>query len=114
MRKIALTAIALAAMIVAVLHAAPADAAAPTKVWVSNAGVDNASCGAVTAPCRTFQQAHDNVAAGGEVGVLTPGDYGGVNGLTITKAVSITNDGAGEAGVQGAAVTGLRVNAGNG
>jgi len=99
------------------LHAAPSQAAPPTKVWVANAGVDNASCGAVTAPCATFQQAHDNVAAGGEVGVLTPGDYGGSGGtrLTISKSVNITNDGTGEATVLvGASGTGIAVSAGNG
>jgi len=84
----------LAAALAAALPAAPAHAA-PTKVWVAKGGADNASCGAVTAPCRTFQQAHDNIAAGGEIGVLTPGDYGPMN---IFKSVGITNDGTGEAG----------------
>src|SRR5262249_53665006 len=80
---------------IALLHAAPAYAV--SKVWVSNAGVDGASCGAVTAPCRTFQKAHDNVPAGGEVGVLTPGDYQASNRLMILKSINITNDGSGEA-----------------
>jgi hypothetical protein len=79
------------------LCAAPANGA-PSKVWVSNAGVDNNMCGAATAPCRTFNQAFTNVATGGEIGVLTPGDYGS---LIITVAVSITNDGSGEAMVTG-------------
>ena len=79
----------------------PAGAVAPIKVWVSNTGVDGASCGAVTAPCRTFQQAHNNVAAGGEVGVLTPGDYGAGGFPTfISKSIALTNDGVGEAGIQ--------------
>src|SRR5262249_45419862 len=86
-----------AAAAVFVLFAAPASAAAPTRVWVSNAGVDNASCGAVTAPCRTFNWAYSIVSPGGEIGVLTPGDYGAVQ---ITKSLAITNDGTGEAGIQ--------------
>jgi len=91
---------ALAAL--ALLHGAPAVAA--PKVWVAKGGADSGACGAVTSPCATFQQAHANVAAGGEIAVLTPGDYGGspaagtVN-ILITKSVSITNDGAGEAGI---------------
>ena len=86
-----------------VLYATCADAA--SKVWVSNTGVDSGTCGAVTAPCRTFQAAHDNVAAGGEIGTLTPGDYGsgGRSGLfselIIVKSVAVTNDGSGEAGI---------------
>src|SRR5262249_49746214 len=39
--------------------------------------------------------------AGGEISVLSPGDYGPV---TITKSVSITNDGSGEAGVTGGGI----------
>jgi hypothetical protein len=104
--------------LLALLPATPAPAAPPTKVWVSNAGVDNASCGTITAPCATFQQAHDNVAAGGEIGVLTPGDYahaGGLVRLTITKSVSITNDGTGEASILATGVdVGIKVNAGAG
>src|SRR5262249_10555419 len=83
---------ALAAL--ATLYAAPALAA--NKVWVSNTGADGASCGDVTAPCATFQRAHTNVDAGGDIGVLTPGDYGPAN---ITKAVNITNDDVGEAAI---------------
>ena len=71
--------------------------AAPTKTWVAFYGTDSSSCGAATAPCATFQQAHDNVADGGEVGVLTPGDYGKVQ---MTKPASITDDATGQAGIQ--------------
>jgi len=84
----------------ALLQAGPAAAVAPTKVWVSNTGVDSATCGDIGTPCATFQRAHDNVAAGGEIGVLTPGDYGGSGSparLLISKSVSVTNDGTGEA-----------------
>ncbi|WP_158818592.1 right-handed parallel beta-helix repeat-containing protein [Methylocapsa sp. S129] len=49
-------------------------------------------------PCRSFQYVHDNIiAAGGEIDVLDPAGYGAI---TITKALSIVNDGVGTAGVQ--------------
>ncbi len=78
---------------------APADASGLTnRAWVSGHGVDQAGCGAPASPCRTFQYAHDNVvASGGEIDVLDPGGYGPI---TITKAISIVNDGVGVAGVQ--------------
>ena len=79
----------LAAMFVPLLYAAPAAAAPPSKVWVANNGANSPSCGAVGSPCLTFSQAHDNVAAGGEISVLTPGDYGAVS---IGKSVNITNE----------------------
>jgi hypothetical protein len=63
------------------------------QAWVSGHGSNGNDC-SVSAPCRTFQYAHDIVAAGGEIDVLDPADYGPV---TITKSVSIVNDGAGVA-----------------
>ena len=54
----------IAAATLAPLLAMPVTALAATKVWVSNAGADSGTCGAVTSPCATFQQAHNNVAAG--------------------------------------------------
>src|SRR5262249_49609894 len=81
--------------VLALAHAVPAEGA--QKVWVAYYGVDSGTCGSASSPCRTFQQAHDNVNAGGEVGVLVPGDYGGKGGLLISKTVFITNDGTGEA-----------------
>ena len=100
---------------IACLAAAPTKAAPPTRVWVSHAGVDSGTCGATATPCATFQAAHDNVAAGGIVSVLDPGDYGP---LIISKSVSITNDGSGEAGILNSALvlgfTGLEVDAAKG
>jgi len=101
----------LASQLVPVLYAAPALAAPPTVVWVSKAGADSPTCGAVTAPCKSFMQAHANVAAGGEIGVLTPGDYGS---LTVSKSVDITNDGTGEAGIQAAGGLAMFIAAGAG
>src|SRR5262249_51027244 len=82
--------------LLALAHVVPAHAA--QKVWVAYNGVDSGTCGSTSSPCRTFQQAVNNVNVGGEVGVLTPGDYGG-DGLIISQSVSITNDGTGEATV---------------
>jgi hypothetical protein len=98
--------LAVAAAIV-MLQVMPASAL-PLRVWVSNAGVDSGTCGAVATPCRTFQQAHDNVAAGGTISVLNAGDYAPV---AIGKSVNITNDGVGEAGIQAPGATAVNINA---
>jgi len=67
------------------------------RSFVSGLGNDaNAPNCTRTAPCRTFQAAHDNTLANGEITVLDPGSYGAV---TITKDISIINDGVGEAGL---------------
>jgi len=77
------------------LPAGPAQAQlARTFVSAAN-GNDNNDCGRPT-PCRTFQSAHDKTLAGGEITVVDPGGYGAV---MITKAISIINDGVGEAGM---------------
>jgi hypothetical protein len=87
------------------LSAAPAQAG-PNRTFVSGKGTDSGAC-PVTAPCRTFAFALTQTAAGGEIDVLDPAGYGTV---TITKAVSIVNDGVGVAGIQG--VNGVTINAG--
>jgi len=77
------------------LLGAPANAA--DRIGVSaRTGVDGAGCGDVASPCRTFQFAHNAIAAGGQIDILDPGDYGPVD---ITKSISIVNDGVGVAGV---------------
>src|SRR5262249_42238364 len=53
------------------------------------------SCNCAT-PGRALHVAHDNPLGNGEITVLDPGGYGG---LTITKSISIVNDGGGEAGI---------------
>ena len=100
-----------AALALAVLAFLPAPVQAAGKVWVANNGADSGACGAVTSPCATFQTAHNNSAAGGEIGVLTPGDYGQI---TITKAINVTNDGSGEASILAPSGSGLTVNGGAG
>src|SRR5471032_3273178 len=80
------------------------------RVWVSGHGVDQAGCGAPAAPCRSLQYAHDNaVVAGGEIDILDPAGYGAV---TITKSISIVNDGVGTAGVQASSGNAITINAG--
>jgi hypothetical protein len=63
----------------------------------------------VTAPCRTFAFAVTQTAAGGEIDVLDPAGYGMV---TITKAISIVNDGAGAATIGTSSGNGITINAG--
>lgn len=81
------------------LAANPAFALSP-QVFVSGKGADRAGCGTTTAPCRSFQYAHDAaVTAGGMIAVMDSGDYGPVK---ITKSVSIINNGAGVAAISAA------------
>jgi hypothetical protein len=87
----------LAAIASAMLACGPTHAAGVTRAWVSGRGTDAAGCGAPVNPCRSLQYAHDNIAPGGEIDILDPAGYGAI---TITKAISIVNDGVGTAGVQ--------------
>ena len=96
--RLARAAAALAAISFGLAVGAAAAAPSANRAWVSGHGVDQAGCGAPASPCRSFQYAHDNiVAGGGEIDVLDPAGYGAI---TITKALSIVNDGVGTAGVQ--------------
>src|SRR5262249_40147653 len=100
----------LAALLTPGLTAAPAHAQ-QARSFVSGLGSDTNAPNCIrTAPCRTFQTAHDHTLANGEISVLDGGSYGSV---TITKNISIINDGVGEAGalVSGAG-TGITINAG--
>jgi hypothetical protein len=106
MEKLALSVIMLAVSFMLLLPA-PAQAQA-TRTWVSGVGDDANPCSR-TAPCKTFAGAISKTVAGGEISVLDPGGFGGV---TITKAISLTNDGVGEAGVLVAGTNGITVAAG--
>ena len=89
------------------LAAAPAQAQL-ARTYVSSSGSDLNNCDRLT-PCRTFQHAHDQTLAEGEITVLDPGGYGSV---TINRAISIINDGVGEAGVLvSGGATGITINA---
>jgi hypothetical protein len=96
---ILLTTLAIALAMVRVLPAA----AEPTYTAVSSAKSltpSPGSCGSVSNPCRTLQDAFAVTAAGGVIDVLDPGNYGPVN---ITHAVSI----------QGHGFAGIAVTSGN-
>src|SRR5262245_54941787 len=74
----------------------PADAQLARSFVSNEIGNDgNAPNCSRAAPCRTFQTAHNSTLASGEITVLDPGSYGAV---TISKSISIINDGVGEAG----------------
>jgi hypothetical protein len=89
------------------LNLIPNSAQAQTRVFVAAQGSDSNSC-SFALPCRTFQHAHDTVAAGGEIDVLDPAGYGA---LTITKSISI--QGHGFSGISVApGGNGIMVNAG--
>jgi Right handed beta helix region len=80
-----------------------------TRSFISANGLDTNAC-TRTAPCRTLQVAHNNTAAGGEINMLDPAGYGTV---TITKSISIVNDGVGSAGILvPSGQTGITINAG--
>jgi hypothetical protein len=87
MFKTALTRALVATLLVCAI-AEPA-LAQPTQVFVAAQGSDGNPC-TFTQPCRTFQRAHDTVAADGEIDALNPGSYGL---LTISKSISIQGHG---------------------
>jgi hypothetical protein len=104
MTRTALLLAVLATALVSVLSALPAQA---QRVFVAAQGSDTNPC-TFAAPCRSFQQAHNTVAAGGEIDVLDPAGYGTLN---IIKAISI--QGHGYSGISvGSGGTGITVNAG--
>ncbi len=97
------------ALIACGLSSAPA-AALATQTWVSGHGTDSGAC-TLAAPCRTFVFALSQTAAGGEIDVLDPADYGP---MLITNAINIVNDGVGTASVMTAVSdgNGITINAG--
>ena len=104
-----LTAFAIGLALAGALSAAPAQAQ-NGRSFVSGHGSDAANCTLAT-PCRTLAHAFSLTNAGGEIDVLDPAGYGA---LTITKAISIVNDGVGTAGViVPSAGTGITITAGS-
>jgi hypothetical protein len=65
------------------------------ETWVSGLGNDSDPC-TRTQPCKTFARAIAQTSPGGRIGVLDSGNFGEIE---IVKAISIMNDGAGEARV---------------
>jgi hypothetical protein len=98
----------LATLVALGLSAAPAQAT-NARSFISSTGSDANPCTRAL-PCRTLQTAHNNTAASGEINFLDPAGYGT---LTITKAISIVNDGVGSAGVLvTSGAIGITINAG--
>ena len=104
MLRIALSAIS-ASLLVLTINAGTAQA--QTRVFVAAQGLDSNPC-TFALPCRTFQHAHDVVAAKGEIDVLDPAGYGAV---TITKSISI--QGHGFSGISAAAGDAVTINGGS-
>jgi len=71
--------------------------AARDRVFVASYGTDtsNTTC-SLTQPCRTFQNAINNVAVDGEVTAI---DSAGFQPMTITQSVTITSPNGVEAGI---------------
>ena len=85
-----------AAALTCSLTALPAQAQR-ARVFVASYGTDsgNTTC-SFTQPCRTFQNAVANVAAGGEVTAI---DSAGFGPISITQSVTITSPDGVEAGI---------------
>jgi hypothetical protein len=102
----------IASVSAACLFAPVAIAQSPTQqnAWVSGLGKDVSTCGPETTPCRTFQFAHDHIvlAGGGQIRVKDPADY---SALTISKSISIINDGVGVAGISVPSGDAISINA---
>jgi hypothetical protein len=100
------------AVAAALLYAAPAQAqfVSANRTFVSGTGSDSNPC-TNTQPCRSFAGAQLLTNPGGEIIALDPGGYGAV---TITKSLSIINNGVGEVGitVAGGSTSAITVSAG--
>jgi hypothetical protein len=83
MKTIALLSAGVAAMIVPLLPADPAQAA--LRTWVSGTGSNVAPC-TRAAPCATFLFAINSTDPGGSINCVDAGDYGG---LVINKSITI-------------------------
>jgi hypothetical protein len=110
MKRFAFLFILLATVVVALLPAAPAQAAA-ARTFLSAVGSDSNNCSNVTTPCRHLAAAYAATAANGEIYVLDPANYGSV---TITGPVSIEGHGwASIAPVSGQAAITINANSGD-
>jgi hypothetical protein len=107
MRKITLLRAMVGAVLLPLSFAVPA-AAQATRTWISGVGDDVNPCSR-TAPCKTFAGAISKTAAGGEIDTLDPGAFGAV---TITKAITLADEGVGAGGILVAGTNGVTINAG--
>ena len=110
MTKIASLLTLLVMVLVCSLPAAPA-LAQRDRVFVASYGSDSNPC-TFGSPCKTFQQAIDVVAQGGEVTAI---DSAGFGTFTISHAVTITSPNGVEAGVAAPAsfANAITINAGS-
>jgi hypothetical protein len=98
----------LAAMALAVMWVAPAQAQA-TRTWISGTGDDVNPCSR-TAPCKTFAGAISKTATGGEIDCLDPAGYGAV---TVVKSITLDCGGGigGQAGsILASGTNGITIN----
>jgi len=77
-----------------------------TRTWISGVGDDANPCSR-TAPCKTFPGAISKTATGGEIDTLDPGGFGAI---TVTKAITLADEGVGEGGILVAGTNGITVN----
>jgi hypothetical protein len=63
----------------------PAEAAF-AKTYVSSTGTDGNDCSTIAAACHTFQRAHDQTSASGQIACVDSVD---ATGATITKSITI-------------------------
>jgi hypothetical protein len=105
MRRIIASASLAIGMLAFVLPISSAQAQA-TRTWISGVGDDVNPCSR-TAPCKTFPGAISKTAAGGEIDTLDPGGFGAV---TVTKAITLADEGVGEGGILVAGTNGVTVN----
>jgi hypothetical protein len=79
------------------------------RVFVASYGSDSNPC-TFGSPCKTFQHAHDTVAANGEITAI---DSAGFGPFTINKAVTVTSPASVESGIAVAmGGNGITINAG--
>jgi hypothetical protein len=96
--RIAYVCALLAAGFLSAAFAAPAQAQRD-RVFVASYGSDSNPC-TFGSPCKTFQNAHNVVAAGGEITAIDSAGFGPIN---INKAITITSPNGVEAGIAAAA-----------
>src|SRR6266545_5040208 len=81
--------LAVVSAVIAFMYTAAPARALNDHSWVSATGSGTACTR--TAPCTSFQAAHDATNAGGVISVLDSGDFGAV---TINKSLTIRAEGA--------------------
>ncbi|MEA2175002.1 MAG: hypothetical protein QOD00_2594 [Blastocatellia bacterium] len=87
--------LALIVLILAFSTLAQAQIQMLARTWLSATGSDSNPC-TRTAPCRFLSKGFATTAAGGELDILDPGDYGSV---TLTRSITIDGKGNVAAGM---------------